>query len=62
MGKLILLMDNLVTKGANATYCASGCLGKVAASVNVFVITHFAKSDKPPISNEGFKDYPDEER
>jgi hypothetical protein len=45
MGKLILLMDNLVTKGANATYCAKGCLGKVAASVNVFVFTHFAKSD-----------------
>ena len=38
-------MDYLVTKGANATYFAKGCLGKVAASVNVFVFTHFAKSD-----------------
>lgn len=45
MGKLILLMDNLVTKGANATYCAKGCLGKVAAFVNVFVFTYFAKFD-----------------
>ena len=29
MGKLILLMDNLVTKGANATYCAKGVWEKL---------------------------------